>query len=101
MWDRIDKTLAQIFASLDQAPLSDEILAREETRDLVNMTIAHLPEHYRSALERHYIAGESLSALGERLKVSEEAAKSLLARARRAFREVFVTLSQAMAEVKS
>jgi RNA polymerase sigma-70 factor, ECF subfamily len=100
MWDRIDRTLAQVFAALDSAPLSDEVLAREETRDLVNMTIAHLPDHYREVLERRYMAGESVSELGARLSVSEEAAKSLLARARRAFREAFQTLSQAMAEAK-
>jgi RNA polymerase sigma-70 factor (ECF subfamily) len=99
-WERIDETLAQVFAALDRAPLSDEVIERSETRDLVNMTIANLPENYRTVLVRKYIDGDSLSALAAHLSLSEVAAKSLLARARRAFRETFTTLSQNLAEVR-
>ncbi len=98
MWDRIDRSLAQIFESLDREPLADEVIALAETRDMVNITIAHLPERYRDVLERKYIQGSSLAALADELGMSNEAAKSLLARARRAFRETFSTLSQEMAE---
>ena len=100
MWERVDQTLAQIFESLERAPLSDEVIERAETRDLVNMTIANMPDHYRSILERKYIRGESLQQLAGELDMSADAAKSLLARARRAFRETFSTLSQTMAEAK-
>jgi RNA polymerase sigma-70 factor (ECF subfamily) len=100
MWERVDKTLAQIFESLDHAPLSDEVIERAETRDLVNMTIANMPDHYRSILERKYIQGESLQQLAGELDMTADAAKSLLARARRAFRETFSTLCQTMAEAK-
>lgn len=99
-WDRIDATLSQVFAALDSAPLSDEVLAREETRDLVNMTIANLPEEYRNALEGKYVHGETLREIAGRLHVSEDAAKSLLARARRAFRETFSTLNTAFREAQ-
>ncbi len=100
MWERIDQSLAQIFESLDRTPLTDEIIARAETRDMVNMTIAHLPETYRDVLERKYIHGESLAALARDLHMSKEAAKSLLARARRAFRETFSTMTQQMTEAE-
>lgn len=100
MWERIDQSLAQIFESLDRTPLSDEVIARAETRDMVNMTIAHLPETYREVLERKYIHGESLGALAAQLGMSVDAVKSLLARARRAFRETFATLTKEMAEVE-
>jgi len=100
MWERVDETLAQVFEALEQAPLSDEVIAREETRDLVNMTIANLPDHYRQALRQKYVEGDSVSDLAKRLAVSEDAAKSLLARARRAFRETFSTMCHEMAEVK-
>jgi RNA polymerase sigma-70 factor (ECF subfamily) len=99
-WDRIDATLSQVFAALDSKPLSDEVLARQETRDLVNMTIANLPEEYRNALEGKYVHGESLREIAGRLRVSEDAAKSLLARARRAFRETFLTLNTAFREAQ-
>ncbi len=98
MWDRIDETLAQVFAALDREPLTDEVIEREETRDLVNVTIAHLPDRYRKVLERKYVGGESLADLAQQMDVSEDAAKSLLARARRAFRDTFVALSQAATE---
>ncbi|PRP97691.1 RNA polymerase sigma factor SigM [Enhygromyxa salina] len=97
-WERIDATLVQIFQGLDRAPLGDEVLARDETRDLVHMTIANLPDDYREALERKYIRGQSLRELAAAWACSEAAAKSLLARARRAFREAFAALASAFGE---
>jgi RNA polymerase sigma-70 factor (ECF subfamily) len=97
-WERIDATLVQIFQNLDSQPLGDEVLARAETRDLVNMTIANLPDSYRDALERKYVHGHSLRELAERFELSEAATKSLLARARRAFRDSFAALASAFGE---
>lgn len=97
-WARIDATLTQVFAALERQPLSDEVLARDETRDLVHMTIANLPDEYRDALERKYVHGESLREIAGRLALSEDAVKSLLARARRAFRDTFTTLTHAFGE---
>ncbi len=99
-WDRIDASLAQIYDALARAPLPGDVLARAETRDLVNMTIAHLPEQYRTALARKYVDGQSLEDLAADLGVSVDAAKSLLARARRAFKETFSTLGHALSEVQ-
>lgn len=96
MWARIDAALAAIFDALDAAPLSDEVIARDETRELVNMTFAELPERYRQLLERKYVAGESMDDIASSLGVSPDAAKSLLARARRAFRATFQTLSRTL-----
>ncbi|MCA9683017.1 MAG: RNA polymerase sigma factor [Myxococcales bacterium] len=96
-WERIDATLMQVFQNLEAAPLGDEVLAREETRDLVQMTIANLPDDYRDALERKYLRGQSMRELAERFELSEAATKSMLARARRAFREAFTTLAEAFA----
>jgi RNA polymerase sigma-70 factor (ECF subfamily) len=99
-WERIDATLVQIFQSLDRAPLGDEVLEREETRDLVQMTIANLPDDYREALERKYVRGQSLRELAVELECTEAAAKSMLARARRAFREAFAALATAFAQTE-
>ena len=99
-WEAIDLSLAQIFENLDRAPLADEVLARAETRDLVNMTIANLPEKYRAVLARKYIDGESLDEVARGLALSPDAAKSLLARARAAFRDTFHTLCESLAEAK-
>jgi len=98
-WERIDASLAQIFESLAQTPLPGDVLERAETRALVNMTITHLPEQYRVVLARKYVDGDSLELLAHDLGLSVDAVKSLLARARRAFRDTFATLGHTFSEV--
>jgi RNA polymerase sigma-70 factor (ECF subfamily) len=98
-WDRIDVSLAQNFAAMAERPLPGEVLERAETRDLVHMAVANLPEQYRNALRRKYVDGESLETLAGELGISVDATKSLLARARRAFRDTFATLSATLSEV--
>jgi len=97
-WDRIDASLADTFAAMADRPLPGEVLERAETRDLVHIAIANLPEQYRSALTRKYVDGESLETLARDLGISVDAAKSLLARARRAFRDTFATVSAQLSE---
>ncbi len=98
-WERIDATLAQTFAAMAETPLPGEVLERAETRDLVHMAVANLPEQYRIVLNRKYVDGESLETLSGELGISIDATKSLLARARRAFRDTFATLSTHFSEV--
>ncbi len=98
-WERIDATLAQTFAAMAERPLPGDVLERAETRDLVHMAIANLPDAYRNALTRKYVDGESLESLATELGISIDATKSLLARARRAFRETLATLSTHFSEV--
>jgi RNA polymerase sigma-70 factor (ECF subfamily) len=97
-WERIDATLAQTFAAMAERALPGEVLERAETRDLVHMAVANLPEQYRTALTRKYVDGESLETVAGELGISIDAAKSLLARARRAFRDTFATLSAHFSE---
>ena len=97
-WQRIDATLAQTFAAMAERPLPGEVLERAETRDLVHMAIANLPEQYRTALTRKYVDGETLETLARELGISVDATKSLLARARRAFRDTFAALSSHLSE---
>jgi RNA polymerase sigma-70 factor (ECF subfamily) len=99
MWDKVDGTLLAIFERMSEEPLAADALERDETRDLVQLTLGHLPGKYRSVLERKYVDGASLEDIARDLAATEDAAKSHLARARRAFRETFQTLSRAFAEV--
>ena len=91
-WDQREATLAQVFQALGGAPAGDDLLARAETRELVHLAIAGLADNHRLALTRKYLHGDSLQHLGQRLGLSEDAAKSLLARARAAFRAAFLAL---------
>jgi RNA polymerase sigma-70 factor, ECF subfamily len=60
---------------------------RAEAARLVRVVLDRLPASYGDALEWKYIDGESVEAIGERLGIGTTAAQSLLARARRAFRD--------------
>ncbi len=98
LWERLDESLARAFARIEREALASEVLERHETHDLVYVAMGHLPDPYRHVLEQKYVAERSLSELSSELGISEDAVKSLLARARRAFREAFHTLSAEGAE---
>ena len=83
------KELLTFYARLDSEPFADELLQREETRELVNATMSQLPPHYREALEAKYVSGQSVRDLASSWHVSEKAVESLLTRARAAFREAY------------
>lgn len=92
LWERMDRELLAVFAKLESEPLSDEMLQRQETCELVNAAMAQLPPHYRQALESKYVSGESVRAIAERWRMTEKATESLLTRAREAFRAGFLAL---------
>lgn len=92
LWERMDRELLSVFAKLESEPFSDEMLQREETRELVNAAMSQLPPHYRQALEAKYVSGDSVRAIADRWRMTEKATESLLTRARQAFRAGFVAL---------
>jgi len=89
IWERIDARL--VASSLDPAadPLPIDLLERREAAELVQMTLAHLQESYRRALVEHYFEQRSLADMAGRNDMTEGAVKSLLFRARNAFRAAF------------
>ena len=94
LWANMDKELLAFYARLDSEPFADELLQREETRELVNATMSQLPPHYREALEAKYVSGQSVRDLASSWHVSEKAVESQLTRARKAFRATFLALSR-------
>jgi RNA polymerase sigma-70 factor (ECF subfamily) len=94
LWENMDKELLTVFARLESEPFADELLQREETRELVNATMSQLPSHYREALEAKYLKGHSVRELALAWSISEKAAESQLTRARKAFRATFLTLTR-------
>jgi RNA polymerase sigma-70 factor (ECF subfamily) len=94
LWAKMDKRLSALYEQLDSTPFGHEVLEREETRDLVNMTMSQLPVHYREALEAKYVSGKSVRDLALSLRLSEKAVESQLTRARKAFKETFLALSR-------
>jgi len=94
LWARMDRELLDVYAGLDSQPFSDEVLEREETAEMVNMTMSQLPPHYREALEAKYVNGRSVRDIAASSSISEKAAESLLTRAREAFRGTFIALAR-------
>jgi RNA polymerase sigma-70 factor (ECF subfamily) len=96
LWARMDKELLGLYAKLDSEPFADEVLAREETRELVNATMSQLPPHYREALEAKYVTGKSVRDLAQLWRTTEKAVESQLTRARKAFRATFLALTRSL-----
>ena len=84
-----DDLLRSVVESIEMDQHSPEADTRRiELISLVQLALDQLPEHYASALELKYIEGFSSREIAKQLHISDEATQSLLARARRAFREV-------------
>ena len=71
----------------------ESVLRREEVARAVQTALDRLPRRYGDALEWKYIEGLSVAEIGRRLGLGTKAAESLLARAREAFRDGFVSLA--------
>jgi RNA polymerase sigma-70 factor, ECF subfamily len=94
LWNRMDEELRQVYARLESEPLADDVLGREETREMVGATMSQLPPQYREALEAKYVAGRTVRDMAADWGTSEKAVESQLARARKAFRATFVALAR-------
>ena len=90
---------ADIRAAVDsfKAPDSDDPkhrYQRYEAARLIQVALDRLPPKYGNALEWKYIEGFSVREIARRMNISHDAAQSNLARARRAFQEIYSTLAQ-------
>jgi RNA polymerase sigma-70 factor (ECF subfamily) len=94
LWGRIDEQLRDLFGRLESEPFGADVLVRAETCEMVGATMSQLPPQYREALEAKYVSGESVRQMATDWGVSEKAVESQLARARKAFRAMFLALAQ-------
>jgi RNA polymerase sigma-70 factor, ECF subfamily len=93
----------EIQAAVDsyRAPRDDGPEAsyrRSESIRLIQVAMDRLPARYGDVLEWKYVEGCSVREIAGRLDLGQEATQSLLARARRAFAEVYETLVEGMNE---
>jgi RNA polymerase sigma-70 factor (ECF subfamily) len=70
-----------------------EVLESRELAELVRHTLAELPAEYQVLLMAKYIDGAAVEQIADQVKHSRVAVRSKLARARKAFREVFTRLT--------
>jgi len=93
--------LPEVQAAIDsfQAPLDEgpeRHCQRVEALRLIQVALDRLPANYGNVLEWKYVEGHSVKEISARLEIGTEAAQSLLARAKRAFADVYGTLSDAL-----
>jgi len=69
---------------------------RTELLRLIQVALDSLPPSYGDALEWKYIEGHSVQEIAERMGIGNEAAQSLLGRARRAFADVYSSLTEGL-----
>jgi len=83
---------------LDCQPLPESVVQRQQTRELVAISLAALPRQYQAVLEARYMDGQPLEEIARRRDSTVDGVKSMLRRARQAFRESFLALAGADAD---
>lgn len=91
----------EIVAAVDSLQVPEDespegALQRAEQLRLIQVALDRLPARYGDVLEWKYVEGRSLKEIGARLDIGHEATQSLLARARRAFADVYTSLTRAL-----
>jgi RNA polymerase sigma factor (sigma-70 family) len=71
-----------------------KLYLQHEAARLIQVVLDRLPPKYGDALEWKYIEGHSVREIAMRLGISTVAAQSMLARAKRAFQDMYNTLAQ-------
>lgn len=85
-----DDLLRSVVESVEEESSGnpEEETRRSELISLIQFALDQLPERYASALEMKYVEGLNSREIAQKMQISDEATQSLLARARRSFREV-------------
>jgi RNA polymerase sigma-70 factor (ECF subfamily) len=98
-YEQLHAANGRLVDQLDRRePLPDEALATAELATLVRATLAELPSDYEALLAAKYLDGVSIDEIARTQNLSDTAVRSKLARARRAFRDVFMAFGGAANE---
>ena len=97
-WGPLEQQLLAAYEQLATSPLPEELLDLQETAELVHMTMTSIPGNYRKVLEQRYYQDRALKQIARSEGISEQAVKSLLHRARLAFKQAFLTFGQSISE---
>ena len=93
----------EVLAAVDsfQAPVEDSPerqYRRTESLRLIQVALDRLPAKYGNVLEWKYVEGWTVREIAARLEITTEATQSLLARAKRAFADVYSALMYGLDE---
>ena len=87
----------EVRAAVDSLQVPDDMnpegqYGRIELLRLIQVALDRLPPRYGDVLEWKYIEGHSVKEISSRLGIGQEATQSTIARAKRAFAEVYKTM---------
>ena len=92
IWAKIEDNLLIACRKIGTEPLPDEVIERQETAELVQMTLANIPANYRDVLKEYYYVMKPLKEIADSVGVNERDVSAMLYGARKAFKEVFLKL---------
>ena len=96
IWQDIDSGLLTAFEQIATEPLPDEVIEKAETAQLVQMTLANIPANYKHVLKQYYYQLKPPKEIAVSVGVSEGAIKTMLYRARQAFKTAFLRLEKSL-----
>jgi len=92
----IQSAVDSFHAPIEDSP--ERQYQRVEAMRLIQVALDRLPAKYGNVLEWKYVEGYSVKEIAARLEIGAEATQSLLARAKRAFADVYSILTEGMAD---
>ena len=94
--DRLKEASSRVVRWLDGSdPPPADLLESAELAESVRFALTELPDDYESLLTAKYLDGDSVGEIADRERSTETAVRSKLARARDAFRTVFLRITGA------
>jgi RNA polymerase sigma-70 factor (ECF subfamily) len=75
---------------VDTEPIPEEVIEREETRELVRNALSALPSHYQQVLTLKYLENMSAREISQVMDKSTKSVESLLDRARLVLRDLII-----------
>lgn len=102
----LTEDLAEVRAAVESYQSPDQMsperhYKRVEMLRLIQVALDNLPAKYGDVLEWKYIEGHSTREIAARMNIGEEATQSLLARAKRAFADVYSSMISGLEQSES
>ena len=93
IWTGLDQSLATACQNIATEPIPEELLERTETAQLVQMTLASIPNRYSNILTDFYCKMNTKGQIAENLGKDELAITAMLYQGRLAFKAAFTRLA--------
>jgi RNA polymerase sigma-70 factor (ECF subfamily) len=93
-----DARLTDAYLQIDEQQLPEDVLERAETADLVRIALGSIDQRYASVLRRRYYEKATVEQISQSQGMNAGAVRTLLHRARAAFKEAFLQLAESPGE---